>query len=243
MSISNIFKPKFKYQLQRIGKNNDGGYLVGVNTVKRSKVLISYGINDDWSFEKSFYKINNKVKIMTFDDKLNLFFLFKKLLNNFFKIFLPSYKSLFLRSVLNIFDYFFFIKNNYIQKKIIIGDTLQITKKKSLIFFKIDIEGSEYQVLDELIKIKNKITGIVIEFHFPEKNLKKINSFINKINLKITHIHGNNFWGVSRKGNPNLLEITFEKNPKIISKKIKLPHILDMPNNPYKKDLTLNFSE
>jgi hypothetical protein len=47
MSISNIFKPKFKYQIQRIGKNNDGGYLFGINTVKRSKVLISYVINDD----------------------------------------------------------------------------------------------------------------------------------------------------------------------------------------------------
>ena len=104
MSISNIFKPKFKYQLQRVGKNNDGGYLVGINTIKQSKVLISYGINDDWSFEKNFYKINNKIKIMTFDDKLNLFFLLKKLLNNFFKIFLPRYKSFFLRSMLNIFE-------------------------------------------------------------------------------------------------------------------------------------------
>jgi hypothetical protein len=243
MSISNIFKPKFTYQLQRVGKNNDGGYLVGINTIKQSKVLISYGINDDWSFEKKFYKINNKIKIMTFDNKLNFFFLLKKLLNNFFKIFLPSYKSFFFRSVLNIFDYFFFIKNKHEQKKIIIGDTLKIIKKNSLIFFKIDIEGSEYQVLDELIKIKNKITGIVIEFHYPEKNLQKIKSFIRKINLKLTHIHGNNFWGINRKGNPNLLEITFEKNPKIISKKIKFPHALDMPNNPYKKDLTLNFSK
>jgi hypothetical protein len=99
MGISNVFKPKFKYQLQRVGKNNDGGYLVGINTIKQSKVLISYGINDDWSFEKNFFKINNKIKIMTFDNKLNLFFLLKKLLNNFLKIFLPSYKSFFWRSV------------------------------------------------------------------------------------------------------------------------------------------------
>ena len=56
MGISNILKPKLKYQLQRVGKNNDGGYLVGINTIKQSKVLISYGINDDWSFEKIFAK-------------------------------------------------------------------------------------------------------------------------------------------------------------------------------------------
>ena len=94
-----------------------------------------------------------------------------------------------------------------------------------------------------MIKIKNNITGIIIEFHYPEKNLQKIKSFIKKMNLKITHIHANNFGGLSRNGNPNLLEITFEKNPKIINKEIKLTHVLDMSNNPNKNDLTLNFNK
>ena len=74
MTISKIFQPKFQYILQRIGKKNDGGYLVGPFAVQNSKYLISYGINDDWSFEKNFYKLNHNIKIITYDDKLNFFF-------------------------------------------------------------------------------------------------------------------------------------------------------------------------
>ena len=72
---------------------------------------------------------------MTFDDKLNLFFLLKKLLNNFFKIFLPRYKSFFLRSMLNIFDYFFFIKNKHKKKKNNYWRYTSNSKKKLFNFF------------------------------------------------------------------------------------------------------------
>jgi hypothetical protein len=117
MTISKIFRPKFQYILQRIEKKNDGGYLVGPFAVQNSKYLISYGINDDWSFEKNFYKLNHNIKIITYDDKLNFFFLFNRLVINFFKIFIPGYKSYFFRPFFNIFDYFYFIKKTYKKKK------------------------------------------------------------------------------------------------------------------------------
>ena len=107
MRLSKIFKPKFKYHLQRLGNQNDGGYLVGLNTVKETKFLVSYGINDDWSFEKNFKKINKQVRILTYDDKLNFYFLIKKIITNLLKIFIFR-KSRFFKSVLNIFEYFFF---------------------------------------------------------------------------------------------------------------------------------------
>ena len=89
MTINKIFRPKFEYYLKRIGKRNDGGYLVGLDSIKKTKTLISYGINDDWSFEKDFYEINDKINIISFDDQLNITFLFKKMIINFLKIFIP----------------------------------------------------------------------------------------------------------------------------------------------------------
>ena len=56
MYLHKIFKPKKEYELTRLGKKNDGGYLVGIQTVKESQYLISFGIRDDWSFEKDFLK-------------------------------------------------------------------------------------------------------------------------------------------------------------------------------------------
>ena len=55
-----------------MGKKNDGGYLVGEETVKKAEALISFGIKNDWSFEKDFRKINNKSKIKCYDNQLNL---------------------------------------------------------------------------------------------------------------------------------------------------------------------------
>ena len=240
MTLSKIFKPKFEYHLQRLGNQSDGGYLVGLNTVKKTKFLISYGINDDWSFEKDFKKINKKVRVFTYDDKLNLYFLLKKIITNFLKIFILT-KSKFFKSILNIFEYLFFLKESYKKKKIIPGDTLKISKNLSCIFFKIDIEGSEYKILDELIMIKNKISGIIIEFHEINKNLNRIKNFIQKINLKITHIHPNNYGSISRNGNPNLLEITFEKKPKFKNYKVSYPHPLDRANNPNLNEIILKF--
>ena len=110
------------------------------------------------------------------------------------------------------------------------------------LFFKIDIEGSEYRILDELIKIKDKITGIIIEFHDVDLHVTKIENFINNIGLKLIHIHPNNFGGLDRFGNPNLIELTFEKKPILLNETNILPHKHDMKNNPHSDDINLIFN-
>ena len=77
MYLHKIFKPKKEYELTRLGKKNDGGYLVGIQTVKESQYLISFGIRDDWSFEKDFLK-KNLVKALCFDSENILDILKKK---------------------------------------------------------------------------------------------------------------------------------------------------------------------
>ena len=63
MSFPKIFKPEKQYKLVRLGKDHDGGYLVGENSIKNSEVLISFGINDDWSIEPSFLYNETTVNI------------------------------------------------------------------------------------------------------------------------------------------------------------------------------------
>jgi len=52
MSLPSFLKPETSYDLVRVGKDNDGGYLAEKNSIYNSKYLISLGIFDDWSFEK-----------------------------------------------------------------------------------------------------------------------------------------------------------------------------------------------
>ena len=64
MSLPNNLKPKKNYLLSRIGKDNDGGYLVGKKNKTDNINLISLGISNDWSFEDHFLKLYPNTKIV-----------------------------------------------------------------------------------------------------------------------------------------------------------------------------------
>ena len=242
MPLAKIFKPLANYELIRLGKFNDGGYLVGKNSINNSEYLVSFGLDLDWSFEEDFKKKNNKINIICFDDNLDKKFILKKIIIQFiFIIFNKNLKYLFFL-IKNFINFYFFInKVKYQKKKINYKDILQIQADINNIFFKIDIEGSEYRILDELIKIKKKITGIIIEFHDADLHESKIKNFIDNIGLKLVHIHPNNFGGLDKFGNPYLIELTFEKEPIILKETNSLPHKFDMKNNPDADDITLTF--
>ena len=52
--LPNFFSIKQATDLVRIGRDNDGGYLVSKSDIEKSDCLIGLGINDDWSFEEDF---------------------------------------------------------------------------------------------------------------------------------------------------------------------------------------------
>ena len=110
MNLPYIFKPLYEYDLIRLGKDNDGGYLIGLSTVKKTETLISLGIHDEWSFEKDFQKLNHKTKIFLYDDILSYSFLIKKFLS-------AKYIVNSIKSFINLFDYYFFVKKKLTKKK------------------------------------------------------------------------------------------------------------------------------
>jgi len=183
-----------------------------------------------------------KICVVFFFHKSHLnIFVHKFLYRDIFFFFL-NFLIFFFFLIKNFFNFFFFIKKvKFKKKKIINGDILKVQNNINNLFFKIDIEGSEYKVLDELIEIKNKITGIVIEFHDFDLHLSKIENFIKNIGLKLVHIHPNNFGGFDKFGNPCLVELTFDKEPLIINEINTLPHKYDMKNNPNIDDVKLIF--
>jgi hypothetical protein len=134
MPLDKILRPRYSFDLIRIGRNNDGGYLVGRNSLESSRYLISLGISADWSFEEDFLKKNkSNVIVKCVDDTLDKQFLIKKIINQLlFVLYNRNFK--FLKNLVK--DYFNFLK---IEKK------LNLIKKK--IFYK------------ELDEILNKIPG------------------------------------------------------------------------------------
>ena len=242
MALPNFLKPKHSYSLKRIGSNNDGGYLVGKNSLKKANCLISFGINDDWSFELSLKKIRNNISIFCYDDQLCFKFLLKNFIIQLILVFSNCNFNL-LKNRLNVLiTYFFFLgKVNYCKKRINNKNFNKIFFKKKNILLKIDIEGSEYRILDKIIKIQNKLEGLIIEFHEVHLNIKRIKKFVKQLKLKLIHTHGNNFGKLDNFNDPTLLELTFEKNSSILDNNPKFPNFLDNPNNKKKIDLILKF--
>ena len=100
------------------------------------------------------------------------------------------------------------------------------------------------RILNQILENENKIMGLVIEFHDIDLHIDKIKSFINKSRLTLVHFHSNNYGDVDNSGNPKLIELTFSKNPSIISKGSPiLPNKIDSPNNPFEKDIIVNFNK
>ena len=80
MPLDKFFKPIANYELVRVGRSNDGGYLIGKNSINSSEYLISMGLDLDWSFEEEFKKKNDKINIICFDNNLDKKFILKKII-------------------------------------------------------------------------------------------------------------------------------------------------------------------
>ncbi len=119
------------------------------------------------------------------------------------------------------------------------------------VFIKMDIESSEYDILEDIIKQQSKINGLAIEFHNTKQLWNEFNYIVDELKkyYEIIHVHGNNCCGyVPGTEIPNLVEITFLKRSLMDSQEINSQNNfrypldnLDKPNMPKKTDLKLSF--
>jgi len=136
----------------RIGPNHDGGYILTEKFSKNDESLISIGIGDDISFDLAFREINNFKKIYLYDKDS--------------KVKIPSIKNfeLIKKNVAVKTD----VKNNFI------GINQLLDKFNKKITLKVDIEGNEWDIIDNIdIKHFNLISQMVIEFHIIHIDVSK----------------------------------------------------------------------
>lgn len=248
--LSNLLKPKHTYELIRLGNDNDGGYLIDKESAKKNKNLVSFGLGNDWSFEKDFKKFNPEITITCYDHTINKDYWSVYLWHNFGRlIFLKISFKKFLMQIKKYLDYkkFFSEKSiNHFERALGIGDLnnainiMDATNNLDNILLKIDVEGAEYRALDDIIKIQDRLVALVIEFHNIDIHMNKILDFVKKFKLDIVHIHANNADFVYNKM-PAMIEMTFSKNPKKIKDLPSIPHELDQICEPTRRDIELVF--
>jgi len=252
--LEKFYKPVVNVSLSRVGSKQDGGYYLPNKIIKTSKKIISCGLGSDWSFEKNLQKKNKNIKIVFYDHSINFIFWVKSTISYIY--FFVRYRSN-IKNIMIFFNYIKFFKhenikheklkvtkiNNLKKKEISLNQILQ--KELNDLILKIDIEGDEYFVLEDIVKHQKKINCLIIEFHNIDKNKKKIKKFLKSIgHLKNCNISPNNSVAADNNGDPLAVEIVFI-NKKFLSKKDfkkkAIPKYL--PNNPYKKKIIINFKK
>jgi hypothetical protein len=241
------FSYKCASDLVRIGRDNDGGYLVSKSDIEKSDVLIGLGINDDWSFERDFKKIKN-VEVFAYDASISQKYFIKQFIKSLARVDNPKLALNKIKTILSYRHFFSKSKNYHIQKFVGLetDDKNHCTFEQVLddviydnIFLKIDIEGSEYRFLNDIIANEERITGMVLELHDCDIHLKEIKNFIKKLSLKLVHVHANNYAPIrASDGLPLVLELSFSKNCEKFGMP-SLPHKLDMPNSKRRAELRL----
>ena len=70
-------KPIFTKKLIRLGNNLDGGYVVNDEMISKCETCITFGLGDNFSFEKDLKKKKPTTKIYVYDHTINFFYLIK----------------------------------------------------------------------------------------------------------------------------------------------------------------------
>ena len=224
MDINTLTVYESPYPKERIGKDNDGGYVVAKVPGLSYKLCLAGGVCDDISFEEHFCEMYPGIVCYAFDGTVDAP--------------PPIHHP----------------QLHFVRQNIGARNTADCTNLHDLmesyddIFLKMDIEGHEipwFLSLDS--KHMDSMSQMVVEFHFPFSLLETI--VFDKINRThiLIHFHANNNCGVRRIDEnmvvPNVFECTylhkkhFTSEPKL--NRTPIPSELDMPNVSTKDEICL----
>ena len=215
-----LIRPQSVGRMRRVGSKNDGGYVVPEDFPEITTV-VSLGLGDNWSFEKQLLEEGIIEQFVFYDHTVSIRSLFlratRRLSRRNFKTDALAYR------VLILFRYFvdFKIKRfGHVSKEI---TQLESTKVKTNLMevannvaysqfaLKVDIEGDEYFLVNQIIETSARIPLLIIEFHNTELKRVEFEDAILKLKefFIICHVHPNNFEPISSDGIPIAMEITF----------------------------------
>jgi len=241
--------------MHRVGSKNDGGYVIP-KELPAIATLISFGVGDNWSFEKSCLKYGIVTNCIMYDHTVGLTSQLKKIKT---RLLTPNFslKSLLFRIVVA-FRYLRDFSNHNLKhiKKEITRDQSSSSKtnlpeilkglNETIFILKVDIEGDEYKIIEQIESFGQQIPLLLIEFHETDKYRAsfEVSMKLLKDKFLICHTHANNYDDVSNDGIPKTVEVTFGNREyfKSNEKILELPVMgLDMPSTPNRSDIYLRF--
>ena len=256
--VFSYLAPKSPHDLIRLGSEFDGGYVVSQKVVKKSQMLLTFGNGFNIDFEWDYVKQSQfRKKAIVFDGthKLMSFQQFYQVIMLSLKYFAitPSlgYLSFLIKSIV----LFLLGRGKFIRKNLELftserSCTLQevlSSRSENRVLLKIDIEGAEWELLDEIYRNQERLEGLIIEFHNVGTRLPLLKSFLEKMykaEFNLDHLHACNYGRLLDDGMPDILEITlgriYSENTYTFATHLPLVN-LDAPSSRVRDEIIVAF--
>lgn len=199
----------------RLGPPRDGGYVVPGGQVEQCRLLLSLGLNDDWSFDRACVAANPGLAVVGVDHSVGPLLFLGRILRSLFKIggyalLLRRRKVRTYRAFLdNALDYFRFFRPPHLHLKRMVAGSEgpgQITVAQLIrdyapagsagldVFLKMDIEGAEYAAIGDIAAAAGRIRCIAAEFHHLDTRTAQFNAALQALDrdFAVVHVHANN---------------------------------------------------
>jgi hypothetical protein len=248
--IYKVLRP-YKFEgLVRVGGFKDGGYVVPEAYLKNLTTFVNFGVGEDFDFEMELLNRYHVLYILSFDNLVSLRYFIIHALKGLAKFALRKanfYLAYFRLTLLARYVKFYLLtpQVNFFSIEIDKNRTDKIFSTLPINSgLKVDIEGSEYKILDVIALYKSKFNFIIIELHSVQLHKVKIIEFLNDMSdeFQVAHTSFKNMIS-DVQINPQTIEVTLCKTDKLINSCIeRLPNPkLDwhFPNRPiYEIDFT-----
>jgi hypothetical protein len=252
--------------LRRLGGRHDGGYVVPTDAIARASVLLAFGVQTDWRFERDAVALNPELRVEAYDPSVGRKYFAERALRTAASVplriaTLDARRTMAsIRKLRGSIDYFVFFARRHRHHRQRIwhnGDRGSVPLDLALeragatrplsVFAKIDIEGSEYRILPRLCERAELFTGLVVEFHHLDICAAAFNEQVAALRetFEVVHVHGNNYGDLTADRTlPLSLEVSFLNRALFDARPVRyggpLPRPgLDAPNDPRRPDYVI----
>ncbi len=271
-------KPIEYKNLTRLGTKSDGGYVIPEDQISQCAVLVSLGLSDNFDFDKEFLTKNPSARVIGVDHTIGWWWFSRRILVYLWKVFMYAVifnnrkREKYVERLQTYVSYFSFFKepNIHLRRRvssvsneldISLGEILNFAKEgehtrlhsssfgEQDVFLKMDIEGAEYGIAQDIARYHHRIRCIAGEFHDLDTRTREFNECFGQLlqHFYVVHVHGNNGAPYDAENDfPTCVEITLI-NKEVVGKEIsfsnsELPRVeLDFPNNPAVPDYIIRF--
>jgi len=213
-------------KLVRIGNpETDGGYVVPQLAVDTADAVLSLGIGEDWLFDQHWHQLKPNVEIHSYDATI------------------ANYNP-----ELPVRHYYENVGKQFIRNEFTEFATAIDRLPGTNVFVKMDIEGGEYTLTRDILQHRDRIMGMVIEYHGAASTSR--HCFLEELPAltqyyQCVHIHANNS-GPVIEGFPDYLELTFLRQnlcTTTVQRTDTYMESLDRPCSTYQEDYRIVFSD